>query len=439
MKKIALIIQREYLVRVRKRSFIIMTLLTPLIFCGMIFLPLMLSRGFENDKVIEVLDQTGKVVQSLENQSKLVFQASEAKDLESAKKKLEESEHYALLFIPEMDFNAPEPIEMFGKKSISIELERDVENEVERVIEEIRFKELNINKELIERAKAEIDFKTQKLSGESDNSRASTILGFFASFVIYIAVLIYAQQVMRGVVEEKTSRIIEVMISSVKPFQLMLGKILGVAAISITQFLLWIILTFGLIQAISPFVNSDDLAEANRANQVEVIQNDGSSEIQEAAQDTQLEQLLGVDFGVSLGGMVAALLFYFIGGYLLYSALFAAVGSAADNDTDTQQFVFPISMPLIIAFVSIGAILRDPDGPVAFWMSIVPFTSPIVMMMRLPFGGVAAWELILSMLLLVGGFVFITWVAARIYRIGILMYGKKVTFKEIGKWVFYKT
>jgi ABC-2 type transport system permease protein len=235
---------------------------------------------------------------------------------------------------------------------------------------------------------------------------------------------------MRGVIEEKTNRIVEVIISSVKPFQLMMGKILGIAAVGLTQFLLWAILS-GLTTTAVTAAFRDELQTQQQAATL-------GQESPATARGQEISQALQALDNLNVPLILGCFIFYFLGGYLLYGALFGAVGAAVDNETDTQQFMLPITIPLILSFVvAQTVIIRNPDGPVAFWMSMIPLTSPIAMMLRIPFG-VPAWELLLSMVLLVAGFIFTTWIAARIYRVGILMYGKKVNYKELSKWLFYK-
>jgi ABC-2 type transport system permease protein len=239
---------------------------------------------------------------------------------------------------------------------------------------------------------------------------------------------------MRGVIEEKTSRIIEVIVSSVKPFQLMLGKILGIGAVGLTQFLLWIILSTGLSALASTYISNDSKAKTEQGIKKDVNHPD----MKEVNSGNKVQQFLNAADTINFPLIIGTFLFYFLGGYLLYSALFAAVGSAVDNETETQQFMMPITLPLIFTFIiGMNVIVNNPDSNLSFWMSMIPFTSPIAMMIRIPFG-VPAWQIALSMVFLVIGFIFTTWVASRIYRVGILMYGKKVTYKELAKWFTYK-
>jgi ABC-2 type transport system permease protein len=270
--------------------------------------------------------------------------------------------------------------------------------------------------------------------GRSADVEVSTALGFAGGILIYFFIFLYGAQVMRGVIEEKTSRIVEVIISSVKPFQLMMGKIVGIALVGLTQFLLWVIFTFVIYSTVMNVVVKDKFSKDNIEN---IIQKspDGTS-VENVDQMIETGQLVDRIKGINWLLMIPAFIFYFLGGYLLYGALFAAIGGAVDNEADTQQFMLPITIPLILAIVVAQTVMHDPSGKVAFWFSIIPFTSPVVMMVRLPFQ-VQVWELMLSMGLLVIGFIFTTWLAGKIYRTGILMYGKKINYKELWKWLRY--
>ena len=295
-------------------------------------------------------------------------------------------------------------------------------------------KDAGINSETLDKIKPSLSVVSKELTieGEKDSSSgAAMAVGFAAAILIYMSLFIYGIQVMRGIIEEKTSRIIEVVISSVKPFQLMMGKIIGIGFVGLTQFLLWIVLSASLMTLATTILFKDKVeqvrSEMPMNKQVEAVSTNGPGmDIVNAVQTVQWTYILPV------------FIIFFFGGYMLYSALFAAVGSAVESDTETQQFMLPITLPLLFTYImSFSFIVNNPDSSLSFWLSIIPFTSPIAMMVRLPFG-VPNWELALSIFLLIGGFIFTTWVASRIYRVGILMYGKKVSFKELGKWFMYK-
>jgi ABC-2 type transport system permease protein len=274
---------------------------------------------------------------------------------------------------------------------------------------------------------------------ERTNTGVNMAIGFGAGILIYVFIFLYGVQVMRGVIEEKTNRIVEVIISSVRPFQLMMGKIVGIAMVGLTQFVLWVLLTLILV----------GIGQVTFLHDFSVLSNYGTEQIipsmpnqfatggQQNINYSEVAEILSDIKNINFIHILLAFLFYFLGGYLLYSAMFAAVGSAVDNEADTQQFMLPITIPLVIAFIVSQFIMQNPEGSLAFWFSVIPFTSPVVMMVRLPFG-VPVWEFVLSMALLVVTFIFITWLAGKIYRTGILMYGKKVTYRELWKWLRYQ-
>ncbi|MCS6795810.1 MAG: ABC transporter permease [Raineya sp.] len=438
MNKIWLIIQREYWVRVRKKSFIIMTFLTPILFAALMIIPAIVARSslFQEEKVIQVLDKTNFFAQKLKETSKIKFTYLQG-EINEVRKKFEQDENtYALLIIPEMTLADPKGFRIVSKKSISLETEIYIKDELERIIREERMRALGIKQEDLEKTKARVSILTETQEGKESSSGVIYAVSFIAAILIYMSVLLYGVQVMRSVIEEKTNRIVEVMVSSVKPIQLMLGKIIGVAGVGLTQFLLWIVLSFALSSVASSIFLKKEVSQDTLQKVQKVATND-FEKTEKAEEKVPFEKISNAFATLNLPLILACFLFYFVGGYLLYSALFAAIGSAGDNETDAQQFTLPVTLPLIIAFVLAQGIINEPNSGLAFWLSMIPFTSPIVMMVRIP-AGVPNWEIILSMVLLVIGFLAITWLAARIYRIGILMYGKKVNFKELGKWLIMK-
>lgn len=417
-----------------------MTLLAPLFLAAIMVIPVYLSTVSDTkDNTIEVLDESGLFVGKLQNSETRKFVPVPG-PLEDQKINFLTGDHTALLYIPKVDLDEPAGIRLYAKTNVSIDDKFAIESSLRKEIEAIKFKQSGINQQVLDQIKTEVNIHTTNLSldGEKDNNAfVTTGAGYIAAFLIYLFIFIYGVQIMRGVIEEKTNRIVEVMISSVKPFQLMMGKILGIAAVGLTQFVLWIILSTVVTSAVTAQLKDELLTQqaaqqAAQQNQFGAAPNPGAfktnttAEVLEAAENLNLPLILG------------CFVFYFLGGYLLYGALFGAVGAAVDNETDTQQFMLPITIPLILSFIVAQTVItRHPDGAVAFWMSIIPFTSPIAMMLRIPFG-VPVSELLLSMALLVLGFICTTWIAARIYRVGILMYGKKITYKELSKWLFYK-
>jgi ABC-2 type transport system permease protein len=321
-----------------------------------------------------------------------------------------------------------------------------VEKAISKEIENNKLKNAGINKTFLDSIQSDINIATVKLTDtgeETGSAGLTTTIGMIGGVLIYMFIFLFGAQVMRGVIEEKTSRIVEVIISSVRPFELMMGKILGIALVGLTQFLLWIVLSFGVSSIVANTFMKDKISsKATTAQTIHTSNNGFQQEMMKTTPNAENADIT-TDIFKSMGNLnftliIGCFLFFFVGGYLLYAALFAAIGSAVDAETDAQQFMLPITLPLIAGFiVAQSIVLTNPDGPVAFWFSIIPFTSPIVMMVRIPFG-VPGWEIALSMGLLVLGFMFTTWLAAKIYRTGILLYGKKITYRELGKWLFYK-
>ncbi len=448
MKNILLVLQREYLVRVKKKSFIIMTFLTPFLFVGFYAAVIWIAIGNTDTKTVQVLDESGLFVNQFKNTEELLFNYIST-PIDSAKAAFQQSKANALVYIPKNVLDNSKGVRIYAAKNVSLDLKRDIEKTIERQIENIKLTEAGITRKVLEDARVNVSSETISLNEEgekSSSSGAATAIGGICAFLIYISVFVYGTQVMRGVTEEKTSRIVEVIISSVKPYQLMMGKIIGVALVGLTQFVLWIALTAILMAGAGLFVKDKMGSDPQKMQaQMEQVQkgmpgggmNPAAASMAASADNNPVAEVLGAVNSLNIPYIIACFLFYYLGGYLLYSALFGAVGAAVDNDADTQQFMLPITLPIVFSFVFAQMALRDPDGSLAFWTSIIPFTSPIVMMVRIPFG-VPAWELALSMILLVLGFMGTTWLAARIYRVGILMYGKKVNYKELAKWVFYK-
>ena len=416
MGKIWLIIKREYLVRVRKKSFVVMTILAPLLMASLMIVPIYLANESQEERIIAVNDQK-KIL--LEDTKLLHFTTIPNIEANTLRKDFSKSPYYALLYIEEEGFT------LYSSQQISLSVSEDIQRQLKQIIEINNLKEAGIDPQLIENAKTDIEITTKLINedGSSTNSHseASMGIGFISGILIYMFIFMYGTMVMRGVIEEKTSRIVEIIISSIKPFQLMMGKILGVALVGLTQFILWILLTIIMATVAElTFLDANSMAATMSADEQSII----------------LTQLTSITGGINLTQIFLSFIFYFLAGYLMYSSLFAAVGSAVDAEADTQQFILPITIPLILAFVLIQPIMDNPEGSLAFWMSIIPFTSPVIMMVRLPFG-VDNWELLLSAGILIGSFIASTWLAGRIYRTGILMYGKKASYKELWKWLKY--
>jgi len=438
MNKIGLIIAREFITRIRKRSFIIITLLGPVFFAALLIVPTILALSGGDEKTIEVVDESGYFKDAFENTENLNFIDS-GRNLEKSKENIIQDEKFGLLHIPPFDINNPGVINFYSTSNPGLSLLKKLERQINAKIENIRLLKSGIDKASLEQLKSSISINTINLSitGEEveSNSGASTAVGYIGSFLVYFFIFYYGAQCMRGVVEEKSTRIVEVILSSVKPFQLMMGKIVGIALVALTQFILWIILTASLStlagKTLFDLNRNMPTVEVSETQQQEPdnLQNDGE-EIY-----SFVSSALGT---LDIPKVILSFIFYFLGGYLLYGALFAAIGSASDSDADTQQFMFPVTVPLIISIVVLGAVLNDPEGSLAFWMSVLPLFSPVVMMMRIPFG-VPAFDLVLSMVLLIAGFLLTVWFAGRIYRVGILIHGSKINYKTIFKWFMMRS
>jgi len=443
MNKIWLIIQREFLNRVLKKSFLITTILVPLIFPAIIGgLAYVAIKDAETAKadVVHVLDESKKFV--FENNKRFQFIPID-QPLEQAKKIYNATDDFALLYIPNVDINKPEGVLLYTKENPSIDKVGDLESLIETRIHDLKLQEYKIDEATLKSLRPQVNLKQFNLTdtGEEKSSNSGILygLGFGLGILIYMFVLIYGIQIMQGVIDEKTSKIVEVIVSSVKPFQLMLGKILGIASVGLLQFTIWIILIFVLSSGTLAYFGLK-MPQKQMMEQV-TKQMDNSPEMKEAMdqQNSKVGELLGNLSEIPFAKIAFVFVFYFLGGYLLYGALFAAVGSAVDSQQEAQQFQFPVTLPLLIGYMGLFMfILRDPHGSASFWLSVIPFTSPVAMVGRIAFG-VPAWELALSMILLIGGFLLTTWIAGRIYRVGILMSGTKVSYKVLAKWFMMKS
>jgi len=446
MNKILLIIQREYLSRVKKKSFILMTLLTPIIIAGFYGLMIYFSINGASDTIsrIAVVNENKTLTEKLVS-SRNTNYVYVSKPLAEMKAGLLKSDYDYILYLPEFSLDSPAGIQLLGAKQASLSVNNKVENDVEGIIGTQKLKESGIAQKDLDRLKSSVDIDNKKISEsgkeEDSSAGATTIIGSASGIFMFMFILLYGIQVMRGVIEEKTSRIIEVMISSVKPFQLMMGKIIGIALVGLTQFILWIVLTTAISTvAVKAFVNDKTLEQTTTsATQVNTgTAADKQIAAKQISANSPIAYVQKSLASLDITKIITVFIFYFLGGYLFYSALYAAIGSAVDNETDTQQFMMPVMMPLLLGYaLSLSVVNRDPYGDIAFWLSMIPFTSPIAMMVRLPYG-VPDWQLALSIVLLIAGFVGTVWMASRIYRVGILMYGKKTSFKEMVKWFTYK-
>ena len=439
MSNLSIIIKREYLTRVKKRSFLILTFLGPLFFAALMIAPSLLmieSEKMESKKNIAVLDESGIFDGKIENTDANTFLYLDNENVDSLKNLVFEGIYDAVLYIPSTELNIPVNAKLYSNKQIPMTLSSHIEREMKQVVEHQKLLASGIDPALVKASQTSINVATIRMDEENGEKTSYAeleyIIGFVLAIIIYFAVFLFSNQVLRGVIEEKTNRIIEVIISSVKPFELMMGKIVGIALVGLTQFLLWIILTLGIYLVSSTLILGPEIMSPSGTVMTEQI-----SQITETTQgqDIMLEAVNMVQ-SINFSAILWSFLFYFVFGYLLYAAMFAAIGGMVDNETDSNQFSTVVSIPLIIALVCATAMINNPDSSLGIWLSMIPFTSPISMMIRIPFG-VPYWQVIVSLLILIITFIIITWIASKIYRTGILMYGKKPSLKEIWKWLRY--
>ena len=434
MNKIWLIMRREFLNRVQKKSFLIATILLPLIFP--LLMAILVYAAIEQKKraskdVVYYVDDSNRFVPDT---AKYIFRKFPG-PIDDAKKAFQHDQSHGLLYIPNFDLSKPQGITLYTKVNPSPNELGDLEGMLENQVKELKMVKFNINQKLLDSIKTDISIRTINISEEGHEETSNTNvlfgIGMACGIMMYIFIFIYGAQIMQGVIEEKTSKVVEVIVSSVKPFQLMMGKIMGLASVGLLQFLIWIILITTLSSVVLGFFG------------LEMPQQQMMNEMNQQYPDAQLQnqgmiEVMKLISEIPFGYLIFNFLFYFLGGYLLYGALFAAVGSAVDSPAEAQQFMFPITIPMLIAYFGLFTfILDDPHGSISIWLSIIPFTSPIAMMGRIGFG-VPTWQLILSMISLIGGFIFTTWVAGRIYRVGILMHGTKINYKVMAKWFMMK-
>ncbi len=441
MKKTWIIIKREYLSRVKKKSFILLTILGPILMAALMIVPYLIAQSTEEMKVIDVVDETGLFYDNLGSNKTIQFRYLDV-NVEEASKNFNDEVSYALLYIPRPAYGRPVYGELLYKnKQPGMTVTTYIQERMRYILENKQLHDVyNIDKKDIDAMKTEVTLVQKDIkTGEQSAPILTSIVGYVGGLLIYMFIFLFGSMVMRGVLEEKTNRIVEVIVSSVKPFQLMMGKIVGIALVGLTQFMLWVLLTFSIITVFQATVTGKDLLKSNKTTEFTMDKNvvvPENTQIQNANDNSEIAGVLSSMQGYDFLTIILAFLFFFLFGYLMYAALFAAVGAAADAEQDTQQFMAPITIPLVFAFVMGMYIVQDPQGPLAFWLSIIPLTSPVVMMIRLPFG-VPPFDFYLSMALLVLGFIATTWMAGKIYRTGILMYGKKVNYRELWKWLKY--
>lgn len=439
MSNVLIIIQREFNERVRKKSFIITTLLMPVLMIGLMAAPALImqfSRGEE--KQIAVIDESGLVAPRLENGDELKFETTDL-STEEARKSL--TDKFGVLYIGGDILTNPNNVKLYVNSSSSLTVENNITGQIEDILEAEKLKSYNIENlsEILREVKTSVGMQTfrndesQEEEAHAKSSVIATAVGFVLGMILYMFLLIYGSMVMQSVIEEKNSRVLEVMVSSVRPFELMMGKILGVASVAVVQVLIWGVLICGIGALVMPHLVPADVMASAQAMQQGIPAAASTVDMN----PEMLQALAAVtDFGYIALIFVYLLLFVF-GGYLFYSAMFAAVGSAVDSIQDAQQLQTPITIPIILALLVMMSVMNDPNSQVAFWFSMIPFTSPVVMMARIPYG-IPVWEVVLSLVVLYASFGAMVWFAAKIYRVGIFMYGKKPSFKELYKWMRYK-
>ena len=450
MNKISVIIKREYVTRVRKKSFIIMTILAPILMAAIVILPTLLMMNQDGEfKKIAVIEGNSDLFKGvIKNTKDAEFIYLENTKVEDLQKTFEKAGYYGILKISPELVNVPNAVQLISKQQPPIGLLQYIENSLKKEIERqklLAFKIENFD-EIMKNIETDVSVQTKKIDETGAVKGTSTgiamALAYILGFLMYMLVFIFGAQVMRGVIEEKTSRVVEVIISSVKPVQLMMGKIVGIALVGLTQFMIWIFLTMAIVTTLkSTILQKTDKTEISQSvpqnlmagnQQVAVTTQTSNMSPQLAEFSKMFDNAMNQPWGL----IIICFIFYFVTGYLLYASVFAAIGSAVDNETETQQFMLPVTIPIIIALMVAMGTMQNPESSLSFWCSMIPLTSPIVMMARIPFG-VPYWQIAVSMVLMVVTFMAFVWMAAKVYRTGILMYGKKTSWKEMWKWLRY--
>ena len=437
MNKIGLIIKREYMTRVRKRSFLILTFLGPILMAAIYIIPIMLALNSSTDHLrVAVVDESRWFESSFTSNEKHTFVPMHGQPIDSVKEMVKTGVFDMALYVPPTQLNIPSNAIVYSLRQVPMEMETYISSVMEKEIEDQKLMAKGVDPEIVSAVKTDVNLSVMRMDEKGNEKETFTevqfTLGIILAMLVYAFIIFFGGQVMQGVSEEKTNRIIEVIVSSVKPFQLMMGKIIGVSLVALTQFVLWIVFTLVLYLGFSAYLglsNPEMLSQGTVMAQ-EITSNDIMS-------NENVQNILQIVHSIDFGTIIMTFLIFFILGYLLYATLFAAIGSLVDNNTDSQQFTLPVTVPLLVAFLSTFYIPNNPDSSLSVWLSMIPFTSPLSMMVRIPFG-VPIWQIVVSVILLAGTFVLMTWIAAKIYRTGILMYGKKLSYKEIFKWLKYK-
>jgi ABC-2 type transport system permease protein len=452
MNKIPIIIKREYVTRVRKKSFIIMTLLAPVLMGAFIIIPsLVMNNQDKNLKKIAVIEESTplftNVIPDLKDAK---FEYLPNTKLEDLKKTFEKAGYYGILYISPEIIHTPDAIQLISKNQPPIGLLEHIESSLEKEIERqklLSYKIENLD-EIMKNVKTKVSVTTKIIDDSGAVKQTSTgvamALAYIGGFMMYMLVFMFGAQVMRGVIEEKTSRVVEVIISSVKPIQLMMGKIIGIALVGLTQFMIWVLLTLAIVTVIKSSMIPKDTKQELMQNMPQNLMSNNTPQVSADNKPASPMMNFSPEFQKTFssamnqpwGLIILCFIFYFVTGYLLYASVFAAIGSAVDNETETQQFMLPVTIPIILGLMVAMGTMQNPESSLAFWFSMIPLTSPIVMMARIPFG-VPYWQIAVSMFIMLITFGAFVWMAAKIYRTGILMYGKKTSWKEMWKWLRY--
>ena len=450
MNKISVIIKREYVTRVRKKSFIIMTILAPVLMAAIIIVPtlIMMNQSGDLKKIAVIEDNSDLFKGVVKNTKDAEFVYLENTKVEDLKKTFEKAGYYGILYISPELVNTPNAVYIISKKQPPIGLLQHIEGSLKKEIERQKLLAYKIDNldDIMKNIETNVTIQTKKLDESGVEKGTSTgiamALAYILGFLMYMLVFIFGAQVMRGVIEEKTSRVVEVIISSVKPIQLMMGKIIGIALVGLTQFMIWIFLTVGIVTVLkTTILPKSGITEISQSMPQNLMS--GNQQVagtttaaQISPQLAEFSQMFDNAMNQPWGLIIICFIFYFITGYLLYASVFAAIGSAVDNETETQQFMLPVTIPIILALMVAMGTMQNPESSLSFWCSMIPLTSPIVMMARIPFG-VPGWQIVISMVLMLVTFGAFVWMAAKVYRTGILMYGKKTSWKEMWKWLRY--
>ena len=450
LRNIKTIISREYMTRVKKKSFLLITFLGPIFFAAIAVLPsIIMFMAEDKGKQIAVIDNSGIVLEKLTDSQAVSYVDYTGSDADSVKSNLSSIGLDALVVVSPLDTVARSvSVAAYSESPLSVDLKERISSQVDEAVEEYRIALYDVGdlKQIMQDVKSDISISTYTLGEDGEEKISSSevymIISLILSMIIYFFIAMFSGLVMQSVIEEKASRVVEVLVSSVKATELMFGKIIGVACVALTQFLLWIVLTVVLVSGISAFVGLDSMMSdpAQTEQMMDMAGQMGGVDMEQmtaVAQDGELGAVLSTLKDINYGQMIFGFMIYFVLGYLLYASFFAAIGSAVENEADTQQLQMPVTIPLMIGFFIAFYAFKAPDSAVVFWGSMIPFTSPIVMLARIPFG-VPMWELALSIAILVGTFVACGWASAKIYQIGILMFGKKTTFKDLWKWLKQK-